>query len=87
MRKKMKSTWMSSRKSNSKRKSNHRWTMMIKMMSTPTAMTNLRKAQDRRSVLKEAYQAVGLVKKPMTAKKLTCLMIWKTTMRTSMRMK
>ena len=76
---------MSSRKSNNKRKSNHRW--MMKRTSMPTAMTSSKRAQDRRSVRKVAYQAVGLAKKERKAKKLTCLMIWRTTMRTSMRMK
>ena len=42
-------------------------------------MINLRRAQDQRLALKVAYQAVDLVKKLKMAKKLTCLMIWRTT--------
>ena len=81
----MKSTWMSSRKSNNKRKSKNRW--MKKMMSMPT-MINSRRAQDQRLVLKVAYQAVDLAKKPKKVKKLTCPMTWgRMMMMMSMKMK
>ena len=53
----------------------------------PTAMTNSKRAQDQRSVRKVAYQAVGLEKTERKAKKLTCLTIWRMTMRILMRMK
>ena len=84
MRKKMKSIWMSSRKSNNKLRSKNKTTM--KMTNMPM-MTNSRRALDQRSVLKVAFQAAVLAKKPKMAKNKTCLMIWRTMMMTSMRMK
>ena len=84
MRKKMKSIWMSSRKSNNKLKSKNKW--MMKMTNMPM-MTNSRRAQGQRSVLKVAFQAAVLAKKLKMAKNKTCLMTWRTMMMTSMRMK
>ena len=84
MRKKMKSIWMSSRKSNNKLKSKNKTTM--KMTNMPM-MTNSRRAQDQRSVLKVVFQVAVLAKKLKMAKNKTCLMIWRTMMMTSMKMK
>ena len=75
---------MSSRKSNNKLKSKNKW--MMKMTNMPM-MTNSRRAQGQRSVLKVAFQAAVLAKKPKMAKNKTCLMTWRTMMMTSMRMK
>ena len=67
---------MSSRKSNNRRKSNHRW-MMMKTMSTPTVMINSRRARDQKLALKAEFQAAALAKRAKMAKKLKCLMTWR----------
>ena len=84
MKKKMKSIWMSSRKSNNKRKSKNN--RMMKKTNMPM-MTNSRRAQDQRSVLKVVFQVAVLAEKLKMAKNKTCLMTWRTMMMTSMRMK
>ena len=75
---------MSSRKSNNKLKSKNKW--MMKMTNMPMTI-NLRRAQDRRSVLKVAFQAAVLAKKAKMAKNKTCKMTWRTMKMISMRMK